>query len=135
MIPHRYDIDKLINKIPIKFYKDFIRGIVDAEGSIIDKIIYYKSSICKEFSLSITTYENLLLFINKIFIQEKLTETTYKLTKRHEDKDEYCKQLRITGNNVVINILNWLYKDTENLSLIRKYKKYIEILNYKKIKI
>lgn len=35
LISHRSDCSKLIKAIPIEFYKDFIRGIVDADGSLI----------------------------------------------------------------------------------------------------
>jgi len=41
--------------------------------------------------------------------------------------------LRITGNHIVLNILNWLYKDNEELSLERRYEKYKHIVNYNKI--
>jgi len=133
LIPHRFDISKLINNIPKELYRDFIRGVFDAEGSITYKTIDFRTSTCEEFSIGISTYEELLKFINKILIEEGLTKTIYKLAQRHEGRDAYCRQLRITGNHIVLNILNWLYKDNEELSLERRYEKYKHIVNYNKI--
>lgn len=53
-----------------------------------------------------------------------------KQTKRHKDRDGLVKSIRITGNNIVENILNWLYSGEERHSLPRKYEKYKQIVHY-----
>ena len=63
-------------------------------------------------------------------MQDQLTGTHYKLSKRHPDSDCYCRCLRITGNNIVTKILNKIYEDSENLNLERKYSRYIELIQY-----
>ncbi len=131
LVPHRFDSDLLIKSIPKCFYKYFIRGVFDAEGSIIGRDVEYKTVNRKEFSIGFSTYESILIFINKIFIKEGLTKTFYKLSKRHEDRDGFCKQLRITGNSITENILDWIYSDLPNLSMIRKYRKYLDLKEYK----
>ena len=130
LISHRFDTSKLINNIPKEYYKDFIRGIIDAEGSITCKLLEFTKSSREEFSLGITTYEEILVFINNVLIENGLTETVYKLTKRHLEKDEYCKVLNITGNNIVFNILDWIYGDS-SIFLERKYNKFIHVKEYR----
>jgi hypothetical protein len=130
LIPNRYDTNDLINKIPYEFRYHFIRGILDADGSIIRKDIAYKKSNAMEFSICFSTYEELLKYINNVFIQDKLTNTEYKISIRHEGKDGNCRSLRITGNCVIKNILTYIYTASENLRLERKYSKYILLLKY-----
>lgn len=134
LIPKRHETNKVINNIPYEFRYHFIRGILDAEGSIIKRNIEYKRTSAVEYSLSFTTYEELLIYINNVFIQDGLTNTEYKLSKRHEEGDEYCKSLRITGNSVVRTILTKIYSCSNNLRLERKYEKYIDLLEYIKKK-
>lgn len=130
LIPNRYITNKLINSIPYEFRYHFIRGIFDAEGTITRKFIEYKKTTAYEYSISFSTYEELLKYINDVFLQDQLTETHYKLSKRHSDGDCYCRCLRITGNNIVTKILNKIYEDSENLNLERKYSRYIDLIQY-----
>lgn len=94
------------------------------------EILHTKKTTAKEYSISFSTYEELLNYINNVFIEDKLTNTRYKLSKRHKGKDGDCKILRITGNNIVYNILNKIYETSEDLRLERKYNKYIAMLQY-----
>ena len=130
LIPNRHNASNVINKIPYEFRYHFIRGILDADGSIIKRNIIYKKTEASEYSIAFSTYEELLIYINNIMLQDSLTDTRYKLSKRHEGEDGYCKTLRITGNILIHNILTKIYSDSENLRLERKYSKYIDLLQY-----
>jgi hypothetical protein len=130
LIPKRNDVNKLIKAVPYEFRYHFIRGVLDADGCISKRDITYKKTTAKEYSISFSTYEELLNYINNVFIEDKLTNTRYKLSKRHKGKDGDCKILRITGNNIVYNILNKIYETSEDLRLERKYNKYIAMLQY-----
>lgn len=96
----------------------------------VKKYIKYKKTEAYEYTITFCTYEELLKYINNIFIKDELTTTQYKLSKRHEDRDLYCSNLRITGNGIVLNILEKIYEDSENLNLARKYSKYIDMIQY-----
>jgi hypothetical protein len=99
LIPHRFETEKLIKQVPEKFYRDLIRGIFDAEGGF---SYYYHTdknrlSPCLKISLGITTYETLLEFIKNHFMEKQLIVTNLKLSRRHDDRDDVCKQLKISG--------------------------------------
>lgn len=131
MIPNRYDISKLINKIPDIYYRDFIRGIIDAEGYLRSKYVFdshvnrqvYKSG------LSISTYKNLLEVIQEYFCKHKLIKNKSKIYQRHIDRDAYCREIDYSGNIQVPRILNYIYKDA-TIYLERKYNTYLDILNH-----
>lgn len=127
--PHRSDSSDVISKIPREYYRDFLRGVFDADGSIISRVIHYKSISRKEFSISLSATESLVVFFNDTLIREGLTETNYLITSRHEGRDGSCRSIRITGNNVVLKILNWLYCNN-SASLSRKESSYIAIAEY-----
>jgi len=97
MIPNRFNINKLINKIPEIYYKDFIRGIIDAEGSLKNGYVYDNKKLRYKSGISISTYEELLNFIQDYLINVKLIINKGKLTKRHNDRDAYCMSLAYCG--------------------------------------
>jgi hypothetical protein len=131
LIPNRFDTSKLKSNIPKEYMRDFIRGVFDAEGSIISKDISYKTCDRKEFSISVSTYEEVLNIINDELILNNLTKTKYKMNHRHPERDSYCRNIRITGNEIVLSILNWLYLDS-NINMESKYNKYNNIKEYMK---
>lgn len=125
-VPNRFDVKKLISKIPYEQIRHFIRGVIDAEGSIID---YYVQGINQKYyknNLSISTYEELLNYIQEYFMLEGIIKKKVKLNKRHSDRDTYCKSMQFCGTNLVPSILDYLYEDA-NVYLERKYEKYISI--------
>ena len=130
LVPNRHIVNDLIDKIPYKFRYHFIRGILDADGCIVKRDIEYKKTNASEYSINFSTYEELLIYINNVFLQDGLTNTKYKIAIRHEGEDGYCRMLRITGNHIVSNILTQIYSSSENLRLERKYSRYIDLLQY-----
>jgi hypothetical protein len=130
IVPYRDNMEKLLEMLPHEYYRDFLRGMVDADGSIISRDIVHKSSNRKEFSIGLTTNKTLVEFFNHVLIEEGLTQTRYKLSTKN-DGDPYVvyRNLRITGNNIVEKILDWLYENSE-MHLDRKRNKYMEIKKY-----
>jgi hypothetical protein len=136
LIPNRHEVDILLNKIPKIYYRDFIRGILDSEGSLVHGLVYDNQVHKKVYKchINFSTYENLLVFIQNVFYENKLIFNNSKLYKRHEEenKDGYCKQITYCGGVQVPRILKWLYKDA-TIYLERKYNKYKDILYYTSI--
>jgi hypothetical protein len=136
LIPNRFDTNLLISKIPKIYYKDFIRGILDSDGSLISCFVFDSQVNKKVYKchINFSTYEQLLSFIQKVFYENKLIFYNSKFYKRHEEenRDGYCKQLSYCGGNQVPRILKWLYKDA-TIYLERKYKIYKDILYYTSI--
>lgn len=133
IIPNRNDANKLINNIPKEYYKDFIRGVMDADGSFSKYVSHNSKRNNDEIKYNITLggTETLLRFMEKVLVKQGLLlnmTTERKLQKRHKDKDGNFLSIKISGKNNFYNILNWLYEDA-NIYLDRKYDKFI---NYKK---
>ena len=133
LIPHRYKINKLISKIPPQYYKHFIRGILDADGSVIS--YYTNDKYCNKpsykNSVKFDTYSELLTFIQEHFYNKSLIFNKTHFRKRHKDRDGHCENLGYSGTIQTPRILNYLYKDA-TVYLDRKYNKYLEIINHNK---
>lgn len=124
LIPHRKDCLKVCDTIPKIFYKDFIRGILDADGSISKYVIHETRN---KYSLSFTTYKNLLEWILFALKEENIIENTNrKFYQRHKSRDKECRTLTFSGKPQVEKILNYLYKNS-TVFLDRKYEKYLRI--------
>ena len=102
-----------------KYMKDFIRGFLDGDGSIIHGVYqgYFRAiaSICcrESFAKSLKEEVQEILNINSNIIVRKETSVvvTWSITKRED----------------VITFLDWIYKDA-NIYLDRKYNKYLEAI-------
>lgn len=131
IIPRRTNCFNLIKNIPNEYLKDFIRGILDADGSFTKYVSHIEKENRDEIKYTVAFCGNnmLLNFIEDVFIQNNLIPNTKRiLSKRHKDKDFGCYNLKISGKNNFYNVLNWLYEDSD-VYLDRKYEKYMK---YKK---
>lgn len=122
--------DKIVfpneNIVPKELIRHFIRGYIDGDGSV--GYSYLKNSKNGkrdkfEGKIGIVGTKEMLEGILKEFNVEHL-----KLDQRHKDRDNNNYQINIGGNKKVINLLNWMYKDS-TIYLERKYEKYLEIVN------
>lgn len=128
LIPNRYNTDKLINRIPDNLVRHFIRGIYDAEGSV--SVYYHKVKEHYNPSLKmvmgITSYSELLEYIQNHFIEVGLKNNKIATEQRHKGRDQHCLALKYSGARQVTKILDYLYQDA-TIYLERKYKKYQDI--------
>jgi len=127
LIPHRIDCSKVCDKIPKIFYKDFIRGILDADGSFSKYTI--NNGRHNKYSVDFSTYQNLLWWILDVLYESGIVENKdRKLYRRNKERDGECRSLRFSGKTQGMNVLNYLYKDSK-IYLDRKYEKYLKIRN------
>jgi hypothetical protein len=133
LVPHRTNTRNLCDEIPHELAKHFIRGVLDADGSIVkcyvqDKHSKYEKNLKNNVNFS--TYEELLNYIQEYFYDAGLINYKSKYRKRHEQRDGNCMCLSYSGLKQVPKILDYLYGDAE-VYLERKYEKYILIKNQK----
>jgi len=106
-----------------QFYSHFIRGYFDGDGCI----TFRKDDTC---ICSFTGQKNFLEEINKFFLQENpnfYQKITF--TKRHKDKNDGVFSSIFTGNLSTIDLFCFMYKDTKDLFLHRKYVKFKKLLS------
>jgi hypothetical protein len=130
IIPHRTDVMPLLKQIPIVYEKDFIRGILDADGSF----TYYQTmdygALRDKFSVIFGGTSELMYFIwlhlktHKVICSVEMP----RLYKRHPERDGCYYDLRLCGKKQTKSILHYLYDNAE-IYLPRKYQKYKNIQN------
>jgi len=99
----------------------FIRGYMDGNGSIsywVDNV----STGHKKFMINFCGASDIILNISSI-LGNKFNCTPNE-NSRFPDRDNNNLQCEIDGNNKCIQILDWVYKDS-NFKLKRKYEKYL----------
>lgn len=129
LIANRNNTNKLINKIPQNLYRHFIRGALDADGSISNYYIEdtQTGKTTRKMSVRFFTNIDLLEFIKNHFYIMGLTEYSQTFRKRHEGRDGNAAELQYTGNKQVPLILNYLYENS-TVNLERKKEIYQEIV-------
>ena len=130
LFANRTDVSKLISKIPNDLMNHFMRGVIDADGSF---SCSWTHDNCKNYEsykthVHISTYENLIHFINNYLEDNGIINVKSKLYTRHEGRDGVCKQVTYCGNINAVRLLDWLYKDS-TIYLDRKYEKYLDVKN------
>lgn len=123
--PHRESIKNLEKNLPQDFIKPFLRGLLDADGSI--SVYFIKGQQLKS-SVQITSPEKLLLFIQDYLLKNRLVTSKTKLYQRYKDQETPVKEFRMSGNQQILKFLNWLYEDA-TIYLNRKKEKHLELLN------
>lgn len=106
-----------------KLYNHFIRGYIDGDGSFGK---YLSNDGYKRSSLSIVGTESFLLKIKEIFIAYnfKVCKNFYN---RWPDKKTNIRSLQVSGNENMLNLLKWIYKDS-TIFLERKHKVFLSLL-------
>lgn len=109
-VPNKTYEDFHFPNISKQYYKDFIRGYFDGDGSI-----YYSNS-SKKYILSWVGNKTFLTELKNILGKEKIS-----LDQNSVSKITY--QLKICGKKDVYRILHWMYdSSTEQTRLNRKYE-------------
>ena len=110
--------DKILNKIPDKLKHHFFRGYSDADGCY----YYNTKTTTKQYSITSTKEQNWSFMIN---IFEKLNiKYSLRILKTYS-------QIRIVNKSDILKYAEYLYQDSINIRLERKYEKYIFIKNCK----
>lgn len=120
------------NILPKKYYKDFIRGLFDGDGSY----TFYKYNrkrkdkmydcIYKEISF-VCKSESFIQKLKDIIFEECGVEFNLNYNKR----DNNLPTLRTSKKDHMEYFFNYIYQDIDNIILLkRKYEKSQEILNY-----
>lgn len=126
VIPHREDATNLLRCIPQKFFKDFMRGLLDADGSF---TIYecfdekYLKSVTK-LNIVFGACPKILKSIEKYLYENNIiTYNKHKINQRHPNRDGCYRSLAFSGTQQVMRILNFLY-ESATVYLDRKYNKH-----------
>lgn len=112
------DIDKIISNIPKQFIKDFLRGYVDGDGSIINSKNNPNkpSSIDVRIAMPLNNAQKLQSYLSLLNISTTLIEDKRKYSK------PFCNLCFLGANKYVF--LKWIYYDS-CLCLQRKYDRAI----------
>lgn len=129
LIPNRHDPTAIINHIPKEFYRYFILGLFDGDGSFSE---YSGLKYGDKMNVTFGGSQELLEFVEDCLIEQGVVEKVNtpsgrrKLYQRHEGKDGTWRSLCFTGIPQSSKILNFLYKDAV-IYLDRKYQKYLDL--------
>lgn len=98
----------------------FIRGLFDGDGNFYYRKLYNKTnwSIISNISFCQEIQDKLLTF--------NLNSRIYQNKNKHEN----IAEIRIHAHKDIKKIFDYMYEDTNNLYLTRKYEKFIKFLKY-----
>lgn len=123
MIPYRTDVSKIIETLSKNLIKHFIRGVIDADGSIImsDENGRLKGSVSIAVSFSMGE------FIMNYFYAEGLIKNKSEIRPIYIGGLLDMYRVQFGGNKQVEKILKHIYLDS-NIFMNRKHDKAIEFL-------
>lgn len=128
MIPHRTDASKVLNSIPKHMERHFLRGVFDADGTMVN--YYLKSGKNKgqlKSALSFSTYTQITEWIQHLLIREGIKDNMVKTHKRHgEGSDGDCVTLTYSGTQQALSIAKYMYEES-SISMDRKRGKLLEL--------
>jgi len=111
---------KILNKIPKELHNHFFRGYIDGDGSF----SFYGKNSCK-FNICSTIEQDWSCMTDLL---KKLGVDVYKIYK-YKRKSGNSSLLSISNKWDIIKLGEYLYKDSKEIYLKRKYEKYLEIKN------
>lgn len=130
MIPYRTNIDRIKEHMPRYLIRHFIRGVLDADGSVMLVPSSNSTTFHQSAHISLSLTYDMADYIADYFHSEGFTRNKPTIGTVYEgvgSLDIYS--IRIGGNIQTPRILDHLYADTK-VYMDRKYDKYIEIKNY-----
>ncbi len=124
IIPNKTSKEVFI-EVPKPFAMDYLRGIIDGDGHISIKTYNYQSRKQTRILLSISSASfNFLQEINRFYFDNHAK--IYKLLNKKSGNYHYSLQL--TKRQILIKVLKQMYNG--NFCLQRKYRKFLDILEY-----
>lgn len=114
--------DKILNLIPEKLHKDFYRGYSDGDGSF---SLYNNNRTCK-YNITSTIIQD-WSFIENIFRKLDIKYKIYKYIRKSGNSSMIC----VSNKYGIIKIGEYLYKNSDNIRLERKYDVFKNIKNSK----
>lgn len=129
--PHRVFPLEIVEKLPTELIRHFIRGVIDADGSLnkYTETDPKNGNVYKKVSVAITTEVELNNFINDHLISQGLMKNKLAQMHRNEDRNSTCRTLNIGGTIQAPNVLHYIYGNS-NVYLDRKYQAYLDIMEY-----
>jgi intein-encoded DNA endonuclease-like protein len=129
---HNKSQTQFFPNIDSKYYKDFIRGILDGDGSI-QNYIRNRTHKPSKYSESYEQHEIIVTFSGTLSMMESISgiiDSQLNLYKRkvYVKSKSGFSEIKYSGGNQCKAILHWLYDDNL-ISLDRKQQKVKEILN------
>jgi hypothetical protein len=125
MIPYRVDVSEIRKHLPSHLIRHFIRGVLDADGSISHS--KSKTNGNKQRSVGFTVTKGMGDFILDYLLENEIIKKRIKLVPAHIGGLLDVYALGIGGNIQGERFLDHLYEDS-TVFLDRKYETYI---NYK----
>lgn len=120
-VPNKTYIDLNIPDLKEELISHFIRGYFDGDGSL----HWLKGT--QNYRVSFAGCKTLLEDIKKAIGKENLSVRR----EMNGDREKQVFALQIAGRYNVVNLLNYMYKDsTEEMRLDRKYDLYLQALNW-----
>lgn len=107
--PNRTDFSLIKNNVPINYYKDVVRGLIDSDGTI----SFNKNKNPQECTIGLIASKDVLDFVIDFFIKNNIISNYPKYNKRHKNRDGNMINFYITGNLVTLKILILLYQGTD----------------------
>lgn len=101
-------------EIPEEFWSHFIRGVFDGDGCLSN----YKEKNYIKYNFSIVGNKKLINRIQDILVEKCKLNKTKLITQKNSVSVCYC------GNKQLLKIKEYLYKDCNDLFLIRKKEKF-----------
>ena len=115
---------KILNNIPEKLHHHFYRGFFDGDGCI---TYYIKEEKYKAFSILFTGASNQNWnFLSKLFDE---MDIVYKIRKLSDSLGK-SSQIYIWRQGDVNKFCEYMYNDSNDSFLKRKYNKYLELIDY-----
>ena len=124
-IEHKSLVLQFPNNLKKEFYKDFIRGYFDGDGSL----SFRKTNNKKSSDFKIAGTKEFLLKVIDILNQDILIEMSEKNLFKRFDNDKNSFYTSVSNNRKVKLFLDYIYKDS-TIYLDRKFSKYLDFLNF-----
>lgn len=124
MIPYRTKVGNMVEALPKHLIKHFIRGVIDADGSV---ILTKDSRGGFTGQISISVSDEMGMFIRRHLFDEGIVKSVAKLTPLYMGGLLDLYKISYGGNIQIVRLIEYLYVDS-NVYMERKYNKAMGII-------